>query len=135
MCIIRVQTGPYEVWVKSVTVSQTTSVTPDRMRTFRTACVRSEQQYDMCSRLFLNNEKKQDARHSYELFGRVYLRRKLLNKGYCIIENKVSVAFLCSFSIRGTTDVSRTANFKRHWPINTWVSDMERPIVRREIII
>ena len=52
------------------------------MRTTWTACVRSEQQYDMCSRLFLNNEKMQDARHSYELFGREYLRRrKLLNRG------------------------------------------------------
>ena len=125
MCIILVQTGPYEVWVKSVTVSQTTSVRPDRMCTIWTTCVRSEQQYDMCSRLFLNNERMHDACHSncYELFGRVYLRRrKLLNKGYCITENKLSVAFLCSFSIPGTKDVSRTSDFKRHWPINIWVS-------------
>ena len=123
MCIIRVKTGPYEVWVKSVTVSQTTSVRPERIRTIWTACVRSEQQYGMCSQLFFNNEKLLDARHSYELFGRVYLRRrKLLNKGYCIIGNIPSVAFRCSFGIRGTKDVSRTADFKRHWPISTWVS-------------
>ena len=92
------------------------------MRTTSTACVRSEQQYDMCSRLFFNNAKMQDARHRYELFRRVYLRRKLLNKGNCIIEKKVSVAFLCSFSIRDTKDISRTADLKRHWPINTWVA-------------
>ena len=122
MCIIRVKTGPYEVWVKSASVSQTTSVRSDRMRTTWTACVRSEQQYNMWSRLFLNNEKMQDARHSYELFGRVHLRRKLLNNDYCIIENKLSVAFLCFFSIRGKKDVSRIADFKRHWPINKWVS-------------
>ena len=53
------------------------------MRKTWNACLRSElsygseQQYDMCSRLFLNNEKMQYARHSYELFGRVYLRRSL----------------------------------------------------------
>ena len=122
MYIIRVQTGPYEC---GLTVSQTTNLRPDRMRTTWIACVRSEQQYDTCSRLFLNNENMQDARHNYELFGRVYLRRRnLLNKGYCIIENKLSIDFLCSFSIWGTKDVSRTADFKRHWPINTWVSYM-----------
>ena len=64
------------------------------MHTTWTACVRSEQQYDICSRIFLSKERFQDARHSYELFGSVYLRRrKLLNKGYCIIENKLSVVF------------------------------------------
>ena len=42
---------------------------------------------------FVNNEYKlQDARHSYELFG-------TLNKGSCIdVENKLSVAVLCSLS-------------------------------------
>ena len=65
-----------------------------------------------CAIDYVNNEKIQDIRHSYELFGRVYLGS--LNNGYCIdIENKLRIAFLCSFSIQGTKDVSRTADFKR----------------------
>ena len=43
-----------------------------------------------------------------------------------------SVAFLFSFSIQGTKDVSRTADFKRPWPMNTRVSSFH-PGVRRGI--
>ena len=122
------------VWVKSVTVSQTTSVRPDRMRTTWTACVRSEQQYDMCSRFFFFSITKNAGRSSQlrALWKGVFEKKKIVKKDYCIIENKHGVAFLCSFSIRGKKNVSRTADFKRHWPINTLVSyrsDMVRPSV------
>ena len=61
---------------------------------------------------------------THELFGRVYLRSslKIVQHGFNRHWNKLSVVFLFSFSIQDTKDVSRTAAFKRPWPINTWVS-------------
>ena len=79
-------------------------------------------------------KKKQNTRRvlytwlaTYELFGRVYLRSSLKIVKYWFIRHstfwiKLSVDFLCSLCILGTKDVSWTADFKRSWPINAWVS-------------
>ena len=53
---------------------------------------------------------------SWALEGCIWEVWKALNKGYNMqidIKNKLTVAFLCSFSIQGTKDMPRTADFKR----------------------
>ena len=59
---------------------------------------------------------------SYELFGRVYIRRNFEIVKQGLLYRNWNLAFLCSFNIQGTKDVPRTADFKRPWSINTWVS-------------
>ena len=83
---------------------------------------------------FVNNEKKCSycALATYELFVRVYLRSslKIVKQGFNTHWNKLSVAFLCSFNIQGTKDVSRTADFKRPGTIDTLVSSFHLGVHR-----